>query len=337
MKAYKGFNKEMCAEKYRHFVQGETYTDDDGFYAYAAPIDVIEYFSPGDSLYHEVELNDKNEISISLRNTKRQGRTLTVGKPMSFREIIDRQVEFIKNRGIDIAKYNGGSHVRSTGRYAVAVSKEPKEGLAIVESNYGGIALSEGNDSVSLAHGYCSVALADGAESIAVANGVKTVSYTNGNNNVSKTKENDSTAISEGERNISVARGEDSVAISNGSHSVAYVENKSKAFANGDRAVAIASGYDSLASANGRSCVAVSLGNSSAEATSVGGVAMALNGGKAKGCVGSVLFFVNKTLDGIIANFKSVYVDGEKIKEGYWYSLNANGDLVRLYYDDECY
>ena len=66
MKAFKGFHKHAdglkCREKV--YLPGETYTEDEaelcqtGMHACLAPIDVLTYYPPAESVYHEVEVGD---------------------------------------------------------------------------------------------------------------------------------------------------------------------------------------------------------------------------------------------------------------------------------------
>jgi hypothetical protein len=63
-KAFKGFNPDLTCRGFQ-FVEGETFTIDTdpelcerGFHATLAPIDVLRYYPPASSVYHEVEVED---------------------------------------------------------------------------------------------------------------------------------------------------------------------------------------------------------------------------------------------------------------------------------------
>lgn len=66
MKAYKGFNADMTCRGFQ-YKEGETYHEDiadlchKGFHACERPLDVLAYYSPNSSVYHEVELDDVSE------------------------------------------------------------------------------------------------------------------------------------------------------------------------------------------------------------------------------------------------------------------------------------
>ena len=62
MKAYKGFNRDMTCRGFQ-YAEGETYHTDtaelceSGFHACKYPLDVLAYYPPSSSVYHEVELD----------------------------------------------------------------------------------------------------------------------------------------------------------------------------------------------------------------------------------------------------------------------------------------
>ena len=61
MKAYKGFNADMTCRGFQ-YKEGETYHEDiaelchKGFHACEYPLDVLAYYPPNSSVYHEVGL-----------------------------------------------------------------------------------------------------------------------------------------------------------------------------------------------------------------------------------------------------------------------------------------
>lgn len=114
-------------------------------------------------------------------------------------------------------------------------------------------------------------------------------------------------------RNINSNTGHFSVAVSNGYRSVAFTNGDySAAIVTGDYNIAISAGYCNTASVSGKHSVAVSTGYK----------------GKVKGALGCWIACAEwKKYD--IVNFKSVYVDGEKIKADTWYMLK-NGEFVEI-------
>ena len=73
MKAYKGFNKDMTCRGFQ-FKEGETYIEDkaelcrNGFHACERPLDIFAYYSPAESVYHEVELDDGRPNTVTRRS-----------------------------------------------------------------------------------------------------------------------------------------------------------------------------------------------------------------------------------------------------------------------------
>ena len=80
MKAYKGFNKDMTCRGFQ-YNEGETFETDraelckSGFHACENPIDVLRYYGPASSVYHEVELDGvsderENDSKVCARKIK---------------------------------------------------------------------------------------------------------------------------------------------------------------------------------------------------------------------------------------------------------------------------
>ena len=105
MKAYKGFNKDMTCSpggKTFQFEEGKTYEEaeaklcESGFHACEAPLDVLRYYEPGRSVYHEVELDDVS--SERKEDSKVCARKIKIGARISIRNLIEAQIEYVKSR-----------------------------------------------------------------------------------------------------------------------------------------------------------------------------------------------------------------------------------------------
>lgn len=99
MKAYKGFNKDMTCNpngKVFQFEEGKTYEEaeaklcESGFHACEAPLDVLRYYEPGRSVYHEVELDDVS--SERKEDSKVCARKIKIGARLSIRNLIEAQI-----------------------------------------------------------------------------------------------------------------------------------------------------------------------------------------------------------------------------------------------------
>ena len=99
MKAYKGFNKDMTCRGFQ-FKEGETYTEDkaelcnSGFHACERPLDVFNYYAPGESVYHEVELDGVCEKRDG--DTKVCARQIKIGAAVDVKGLIKAQFEYVK-------------------------------------------------------------------------------------------------------------------------------------------------------------------------------------------------------------------------------------------------
>ena len=147
MKAYKGFDRNMRCRGFQ-FEEGKTYEEENaklcesGFHACENPIDVLKYYQPGDSVYHEVELEDVSEEREN--DTKVCGKRIKIGAEISLRDMIRAGVK------IDIQSANGKN---------------------AATSGYSSPAATSGDSSPAATSGDSSPAATSGAESIAAAIG----------------------------------------------------------------------------------------------------------------------------------------------------------------------
>lgn len=101
MKAYKGFKKDMTCRGFQ-FEEGKTYEEEEaklcecGFHACENPQDCYSYHAPGDSVYHEVELDDNGERNKD--NSKVVGKKIKIGARLSVAEICKLHFNYVKER-----------------------------------------------------------------------------------------------------------------------------------------------------------------------------------------------------------------------------------------------
>ena len=120
MKAYKGFDKNMQCRGFQ-YEEGKTYELPDGeeaklcesgFHACEAPLDCFRYYYPGNSVFHEVDLDTTEEVGSD--DSKRVGRKITIGAKLDVAGIVKAQFEYTKehctneNHGADKSALNGG-------------------------------------------------------------------------------------------------------------------------------------------------------------------------------------------------------------------------------------
>ena len=117
MIAYKGFNKDMSCRGFQ-FEKGKEYETDtaklceSGFHACENPLDCFKYYAPGQSVYHQVELENNGERNND--DTKVVGKKIKIGAKLSVGDICKLHFEFTKENciksknGGDMSALNGG-------------------------------------------------------------------------------------------------------------------------------------------------------------------------------------------------------------------------------------
>ena len=167
MKAYKGFTKEMKCRDFQYEEGGEYEQSgeikccENGFHACEAPLDCFNYYSPADSVYHEVELGGKISKEEKRRDTKVAASKIKIGAELNFLGLAKAHVEWVKE---NIKKDNNQSN---TGNYSAATNTGDQS-AATNTGNYSA-ATNTGNYSAATVVGANSVALAWGIESKAKA------------------------------------------------------------------------------------------------------------------------------------------------------------------------
>ena len=101
MKAYKGFKKNMTCRDFQ-FEEGKEYHEENavlcesGFHACEDPLDCFNYYDPGESVYHEVELDEiSNKKS---EDSKICGKHIKVGARLSVAKICELHFEYVKSK-----------------------------------------------------------------------------------------------------------------------------------------------------------------------------------------------------------------------------------------------
>lgn len=149
IKAYKGFNKDMTCRGFQ-FEEGKTYHEDEaklcekGFHACTEPLDCFNYYSPAESVYHVVELDDvSNETLV---DSKICGKTLKVGAVLDVAGIVKAQIKSIETKIIKKAASAQGDCSAAS---------------------------AQGNCSAASAQSNCSAASTQGYSSVAATTGEK--------------------------------------------------------------------------------------------------------------------------------------------------------------------
>ena len=144
MKAYKGFNKDMTCRGFQ-FEEGKTYEEpeaklcESGFHACENPLDCFNYYSPENSVFHEVKLE---EVSDERRkDSKVCAKRITIGARLSFAGIVKGAVSFVFHKA-HAATTGDSAHAATTGDRAHAAT-----------TGYRAHAATSGKSSISAALG----------------------------------------------------------------------------------------------------------------------------------------------------------------------------------------
>ena len=151
MKAYKGFNKDMTCRGFQ-YKEGETYETDaakmcsEGFHACENPLDCFGYYAPGESVYHEVEIEDNGQRESD--DTKVVGKKITIGARLDVLGICKAHFNYVKEHCNPVEGRVAGDHESAAagengsaaaGYYGSAVSRGSasvgENGLAVVRGN----------------------------------------------------------------------------------------------------------------------------------------------------------------------------------------------------------
>ena len=154
IKGYKGFNKDMTCREFQ-YEEGKEYETDKaevcekGFHACEYPLDCFSYYSPSESVYHEVE--QSGEISRKKgEDTKMASTKIKIGAKLSIAGIVQAAIEYTSSR----AKKESDS--------------DSRKGASSATGNYGASSAT-GNCGASSATGYKGASSAEDKDSIAVA------------------------------------------------------------------------------------------------------------------------------------------------------------------------
>ena len=102
MKTYKGFNKDMTCKGFQ-YEQGKEYEHagdvevcKKGFHACEYPLDCFNYYTPAESVFHEVE--QSGDISKSVDGEKVASSKIKIGVRLDIAGLVNASIEYIKER-----------------------------------------------------------------------------------------------------------------------------------------------------------------------------------------------------------------------------------------------
>ena len=192
IKSYKGFNTDMTCCGGFQYEEGKEYETDSasccnyGFHACEYPLDCFNYFSPNQSVFHEVE--QSGEISKRNDDSKLASTKIKIGAEISIAGLVKAAIEYTTERAKDSGeKHNTGNRGASsnTGNWGASSNTgyrgassntgyrgaSSNTGYCGASSNTGdyGASSNTGNCGASSNTGYRGSTIADHENSVAVA------------------------------------------------------------------------------------------------------------------------------------------------------------------------
>ena len=157
IKGYKGFNKDMTCREFQ-YEEGKEYETDKaevcekGFHACEYPLDCFSYYSPSESVYHEVEqsgeISSKKGEDTEIASTK-----IKIGAKLSIAGIVQAAIEYTSSRAKKESDSDSRKGASSATGYCGASSATGNCGASSA-TGYKGASSAEDKDSIAVAWGY---------------------------------------------------------------------------------------------------------------------------------------------------------------------------------------
>ena len=297
MKMYKGFDKNLKCRDFQYEI-GKTYEEPtadlckSGFHACEYPLDVLEYYAPGDmSRYCEVDLDDVSDEKSS-DDSKRCGKKIAVKAEIGIAGLVKAAVAYTMEKTIP----EESEHATGT---RGAASATGTRGAASATGEQGA-ASATGEQGAASATGWQGAASATGTQGAASATGWQGAASATGWQGA---------ASATGTRGAASATGWQGAASATGTRGAAS--------ATGWQGAASATGEQGAASATGKESVAAALGIDSKATGALGCWIILAEWAK------------DDEYNWHREEVQCFKVDGETVKANTWYKL-INGQLVEV-------
>ena len=304
VKSYKGFNKDMTCRGFQ-YEEGKEYEEesvevcDHGFHACEYPLDCLNYYSPNESVYHEVE--QSGEIQKHNDDTKVASTKIKIGAEISIAGLVKAAIEYTVKRVNKEAESDENHGASSATGDCGASSATGNKGASSATGNCGASSAT-GDYGASSAAGNC------GASS---ATGYKGASSATGNCGASSATGDCGASSATGYKGASSATG-----------------NKGASSATGNCGASSATGYKGASSAEDKDAVAVAWGYKS-KAKGVIGSFLVFADWEYTGSEDNTEYDRNNQSAWVLNGAKMVQVDGENIKPDTWYTIE-NGEIEEV-------
>ena len=299
IKGYKGFNKDMTCRGFQ-YEEGKEYEEEtadachSGFHACEYPLDCFGYYSPDESVYHEVEQSgefDRGEDDSKVASTK-----IKIGARLDISGLVKAAIDFTMSR----------------------VKKE---------------AGSDEDCGASSATGDCGASSATGDYGASSATGVYGASSATGYKGASSATGDYGASSATGDYGASSATGDYGASSATGYKGASSATgNYGASSATGNCGASSATGYKGASSANDSESVAVAWGYKG-KAMGVLGSHIVLAEWKYIGKEDDDRYDRSEQKAWEFLGAKMFRVDGEKVKPDTWYRLE-NGELMEVENED---
>ena len=215
VKSYKGFNKDMTCRGFQ-YEEGKEYEEesvevcDHGFHACEYPLDCLNYYSPNESVYHEVE--QSGEIQKHNDDTKVASTKIKIGAEISIAGLVKAAIEYTVKRVNKEAESDENHGASSATGDCGASSATGYKGASSATGNCGASSAT-GDCGASSATGYKGASSATGDCGASSATGYKGASSATGNKGASSATGNCGASSATGYKGASSAEDKDAVAV----------------------------------------------------------------------------------------------------------------------------
>ena len=295
VKSYKGFNKDMTCRGFQ-YEEGKEYEEesvevcDHGFHACEYPLDCLNYYSPNESVYHEVE--QSGEIQKHNDDTKVASTKIKIGAEISIAGLVKAAIEYTVKR-VNKEAESDENHGASSA------------------TGYKGASSATGNKGASSATGDCGASSATGYKGASSATGDCGASSATGYKGASSAT---------GYKGASSATGYKGASSATGDYGASS--------ATGNCGASSATGYKGASSAEDKDAVAVAWGYKS-KAKGVIGSFLVFADWEYTGSEDNTEYDRNNQSAWVLNGAKMVQVDGENIKPDTWYTIE-NGEIEEV-------
>ena len=215
VKSYKGFNKDMTCRGFQ-YEEGKEYEEesvevcDHGFHACEYPLDCLNYYSPNESVYHEVE--QSGEIQKHNDDTKVASTKIKIGAEISIAGLVKAAIEYTVKRVNKEAESDENHGASSATGDCGASSATGNKGASSATGNCGASSAT-GDYGASSAAGNCGASSATGYKGASSATGYKGASSATGDYGASSATGNCGASSATGYKGASSAEDKDAVAV----------------------------------------------------------------------------------------------------------------------------